>query len=157
MTYNRADALHSLTSGSQPGEEQETSLSRREVVHRLGLGAALFVSGCSAPIKEAGGIAADAEVGVQTAEGSARVKRCPKCRGQGQVHTYKGLDPTYPNCGHWQRCSGCNGTGAVPDSASTCPRCNGAGEIHNGMGLDPTYPNCMHWQVCPTCRGKGWL
>jgi DnaJ-class molecular chaperone len=84
-------------------------------------------------------------------------QRCFKCNGSGRWHNYKGIDPNYPNCGHFVQCTGCTGSGAIPDKASRCPRCNANGEYHDYSGLDPAYPNCGHWKNCGTCNTKGWL
>lgn len=89
---------------------------------------------------------------------ASAAKRCFKCRGNGRYHAYRGLDPSYPNCGvHWKRCEGCNGSGTIPDNAKQCPRCNAVGEHHDYSGLDPSYPACSHWRTCRTCNKKGWI
>lgn len=66
----------------------------------------------------------------------------------------------------WERCSGCQGSGARKGSAPvTCPSCGGRGQIQHQQGfftLTRTCPDCQGMgsvvrDACPNCHGEGRL
>jgi DnaJ-class molecular chaperone len=80
-------------------------------------------------------------------------KACFQCGGSGKVH--RSSMPHREGCIFCTTCVGCDGTGAIPDTASQCPKCHGQGRYHDSPM--PHNPGCIFCTQCATCNGKGWI
>ncbi|MBI3096874.1 MAG: hypothetical protein HYY93_01310 [Planctomycetes bacterium] len=81
-------------------------------------------------------------------------RACPKCGGCGKVHRTS-MPHKPPDCFFCEECSGCSGTGVVPEGASRCPRCKGEGRYHESTMSHS--PGCIFCTECETCGEKGWI
>eukprot|EP00033_Pygsuia_biforma_P000289 GCRY01000356.1.p1 GENE.GCRY01000356.1~~GCRY01000356.1.p1 ORF type:complete len:674 (+),score=156.18 GCRY01000356.1:301-2022(+) len=75
---------------------------------------------------------------------------CFKCHGTGKVCPDTELD-----CMDIEQvqCSGCGGTGHVPDNVQACFKCHGSG--HTCPDSDPFSCMAIQIQQCSGCQGKG--
>ncbi len=79
------------------------------------------------------------------------VQACFKCGGQGKLH-WSSMSHS-PGCIFCTKCDGCDGSGAIPASASRCPKCKGEGRVHDSSMSHS--PDCIFCKKCKTCRGEG--
>ena len=70
------------------------------------------------------------------AEPGTKINTCPKCHGQGQIHTQR--QTIFGVVASAAACDRCDGTGKVPESP--CKTCNGAGSFRQEKTIEVKIP-----------------